>query len=241
VSAYPFPASSPTVPPAATADPTAVFGRRVGAIVVDFLLYLLMLSFIGPTPLSPLAEYFEVPDGASDVCDQVRDVDDDVFQCAEVGDRVYFTTTDDIPVQAVVFIGFVGLYAALQGATGLTPGKAIFGVRVVDERGGRPGFGRSLARTLLWVVDILPCLGIVALVTGLTTTGHRRVGDMAAKTFVVGKRHVGPVIVPGLTTGAGGGAPAGPWGGQPGAAGPPWGGPPQQPTPAAWGGPPAGG
>ena len=106
-------------------------------------------------------------------------------------------------VQIVTWVAFVGLYAALQGATGRTPGKAVFGLKVVNEQGGNPGFGRGLVRTLLWIVDGQPCgIPLVGFITGLTTKGHRRVGDMAAKTFVVGKAHSGPVVVPGLTTAA---------------------------------------
>ena len=86
MSAYPFPAASPSVPTATAADPTAVFGRRVAAIVIDFALFVLIMSFVGPTPLSPLAKYYDVGDGVSDVCDAVRDADD-VSSCVQIGDR----------------------------------------------------------------------------------------------------------------------------------------------------------
>ena len=246
MTAYPFPAASPAPPAATTADPTAVMGRRIGAFLIDFLLYVLVMAFVGPTPLSPLAEYYEVPDSAGDVCSDVRDADDDVLGCLQLGDRVYVTSGGDFAVQAVVWVAFVGLYAAMQGATGLTPGKAVFGVKVVNEQGGKPGFGRGLGRTLLWIVDAAPwCFPLVGLITGLTTKGHRHVGDMAAKTFVVDKAHTGPVIVPGLTTGATGpygpsGGPGAPWGTPPGGSGPPTWGAPAQPQ-APWGGPPSGG
>ncbi len=246
MTAYPFPAASPAPPAATTADPTAVMGRRIVAIVIDFLIYLLIMAFFGPTPLSPLAEYYEVPDSVDNVCGDVRDADDDVFGCLQMGDRVYVTSGSDFAVQIVVWLAFVGAYAAMQGATGRTPGKALLGLKVVNEQGADPGFGRGLGRTLLWVVDAAPwCLPLVGFITGLTTKGHRRVGDMACKTFVVGKDHAGPVIVPGLTTAAVGpygapGAPGAPWGAPPGASGPPTWGAPAQPQ-APWGAPPSGG
>jgi uncharacterized RDD family membrane protein YckC len=244
---YPYPASALPYASTATADPTAVMGRRIGAILVDFLLYALIMSFFAPTPLSPLAEYYEVPEGTGmeDACDSVDQAEDNVVGCLLIGDRVYFTDGTDAAVQFAVWLAVVGLYSWLQGATGFTPGKRLFGIKAVDEHGRRPGFGKSLARTVLWVVDLLPyCIpGLVGFVTGLTTKGHRRVGDMAAKTFVVDKSHTGPVIVPGLVTAAAGGYPGapgtpggGPWGAPPpGAGGPPgWGAPPaRQPTP--WG------
>jgi uncharacterized RDD family membrane protein YckC len=245
VTAYPFPAASPAPPATATADPTAVMGRRIGAFVIDLLIYVLIMAFVGPTPLSPLAEYFEVPDSVSDPCDAVYD-DDDVASCVEIGDRVYFTTTGDVVVQAVTWVAFIVIYAALQGATGRTPGKAVFGVKVVNAQGKNPGFGRGLVRTLLWIVDGQPCgIPLVGFITGLTTKGHRRVGDMAAKTFVVDKSHSGPVVVPGLTAAPASpygapGAPGAPWGAAPPTGGSPgWGAPPQQQAP--WGAPQSGG
>jgi len=247
VTAYPFPAASPAPPTATTADPTAVVGRRIGGFVIDLLLYILVMAFVGPTPLSPLAEYYQGTEALSDPCEDVRELEDDVASCVEIGDRTYFTTNGDVAVQIVTWVAFVGLYAALQGATGRTPGKAVFGLKVVNEQGRNPGFGRGLVRTLLWIVDGQPCgIPLVGFITGLTTKGHRRVGDMAAKTFVVGKAHSGPVVVPGLTTAATSpygapGAPGAPWGApQPAASGPPtWGGPARPQAP--WGGPPSGG
>jgi len=255
VSAYSYPAAAPPQPRGA-ADPTAVMARRTGAWVVDFLIYLVIMAFLGPTPLSPLAEYYDV-EGVDDPCEILQEGDQyDAATCVVVDDRAYVTSSADVAVQIVVSLAlFVG-YCVLQGATGRTPGKALLGVKVVDERGGNPGFGRSLGRTVLWAVDGFPwCLPLVGFILGLSTPGHRRVGDMAAKTFVVGKAHTGPVVVPGLTPSAPQ-APAGypPPGGYPAPGGPgqPWGAPgggwasgapgsSPQPTPGGWGAPPPAG
>jgi uncharacterized RDD family membrane protein YckC len=235
VSAYQYPAPAPSYPAGTTRDPTAVMGRRTGAWVVDVLLYLVLMAFLGPTPLSPLAEYHEVPAGFAfdEACDAVEQQDDDVVGCLLIDDRVYSTDTTDAIVAALVALAwFLLIYGALQGTKGVTPGKALFGVQVVDEQGAPPGVGKSLLRTLLWVVDGAPwCVPLVGFIAALTSAGHRRIGDMAAKTFVVGKADAGrPVVVPGLTTGH--------TGGYPGAPGPPGGyGPARQ----EWGAPPAAG
>ena len=259
MSAYPYPAAAPPQPRGA-ADPTAVMGRRTGAWVVDVLIYALIMAFLGPTPLSPLAEYYDV-ENVDDACEILQEGDQyDAATCVVINDRAYVTSGADVAVQTVVGLAlFVG-YCLLQGATGRTPGKALFGVKVVDEQGRTPGAGRSFGRTLLWAVDGFPwCLPLVGFVVGLTTPGHRRVGDMAVKTFVVDKGHTGPVVVPGLTPSGHqpGGYPA-PGGhpGAPGGPGQPWGAPggwapgppgsaPQAPPPG-WGapapaGPPTGG
>jgi uncharacterized RDD family membrane protein YckC len=80
---------------------------------------------------------------------------------------------------------------------GCSLGKAIFRIRVVSPDGASPGFRRSLIRTVALVVDGFT----VGLPTGLWlvmfTTGHRRVGDFLARTYVVRRSAVGrPVQVP---------------------------------------------
>ena len=131
VTTYPFPAASPAPPTAATADPTAVMGRRIGAFVIDLLLYLLVIAFVGPTPLSPLAEYFEAPDSLS--CDTVYDSDDDVVGCADLGDRVYFTTTGDLRHPDRCVAGVRRPVRGVAGRHGADPGQG----RVRAEGGER--------------------------------------------------------------------------------------------------------
>ncbi|HEV7759533.1 MAG TPA: RDD family protein [Acidimicrobiales bacterium] len=214
-----------------------MIGARTAAWIVDLLLYaVLIIGVLGPTPLSPLAEYSKVPDGMSmdTACERVGDLADDVSSCFLIGDRVYFTDSSDAAIQIVGWLAYVGLiYIVWQGLTGLTPGKLLFGLRTVGEDGKAPGMGRAFIRSVLWIVDGFPyCIpGIVGFVTGLTSSGHRRVGDMAAKTFVVGKGDVGqPVMVAGLTATTGYGTPT-VYGAGPGYA--------QVPSSAPWGTPPA--
>src|SRR3546814_18146228 len=74
-------------------------------------------------------------------------------------------------------------------------------IGVVGEDGRAPGLGKALLRWVLWVLDGFPyVLPLVGGIVALTTVGHRRVGDMAAKTFVVDRGAMGsPIVVPGLT------------------------------------------
>jgi len=239
VTAYPFPAAAPTAT-APSSDPTAVMGRRYGAWVVDALLYVLLMSFLGPTPLSPLAEYYDTDSiPGDDACSVLQDSEGvDAYGCLVLGDRTYVTDGTDVAIQALVAVAWLLLvYGAWQGRRGLTPGKALFGVAVVDEQGRPPGVGKSLGRTVLWIVDGAPwCIPLVGPIVAGTSKGHRRVGDMAAKTFVVGKNDRGrPVVVPGLTTGYGAGYGAPPGYGGPGQG---WGAPGGPPGPGGPGGPP---
>ncbi|MFI0978604.1 RDD family protein [Streptomyces sp. NPDC021093] len=53
---------------------------------------------------------------------------------------------------------FLVLHVLTVGTLGFTPGKRIFGVRVVSEHGGRLGFGWAVVRS------VLLCLAIPALI-----------------------------------------------------------------------------
>jgi uncharacterized RDD family membrane protein YckC len=76
-------------------------------------------------------------------------------------------------------------YVLLEGFFGLTVGKLITGIRVVDARtGGRPGLLAAVARTALRLIDGI--FGyLLALIVVVNSDRRRRLGDMAAKTSVV--------------------------------------------------------
>ncbi len=222
--AYPLPPS----------DPTAVFGRRVLAVVIDALLVMVPAILV----LTSQFEYLEVDsldvDGEQ-FCDAYLDEEGGFcFDATDVDDRVYFNDGGNGP-SSVVFWGLnAGLLVVLQAFTGWTPGKLVTGIRTVREDGRPPGFVKALLRWLLWIVDGFPyVLPLVGFITGLTTVGHRRLGDMAAKTFVVRKDAAGsPVAVPGLTPGPP--ISGAPWGTPPPPSAPP---PAPAPTPIAAEGP----
>ncbi len=201
------------------ADPTSVIGRRIGAVLIDGAVV------VGPVAALTTAdlERFEVPASVSvgDFCDEYLDRFGDREVCVPwVDHQVLYGDPTATPFLTLAALT-IGMYVLLQGLTGWTLGKLLTGIRVVREDGRRPGLGRAAVRWLLWIVDGLPFLGLVAFITSLTTTGHRRVGDMVAKTFVVRAGAAGqPVLIPGITAppgiAAGGVAPP------PSASGPQW-------------------
>ena len=93
------------------------------------------------------------------------------------------------PVAAVVtFLVFGALYyPLLEGLAGVTLGKLLCGLRVVDADGQRPGVLKGILRTLGRLVDINPLLmgGLPAAIAVMTTRGRQRLGDMLAKTWVL--------------------------------------------------------
>lgn len=68
---------------------------------------------------------------------------------------------------------------------GVTPGKKLFGLRVVDENGLPLSFNTSLIRTLFLLVDVLPLFGLVGLISMSLTRRSQRLGDLVARTMVV--------------------------------------------------------
>ena len=62
--------------------------------------------------------------------------------------------------------------------TGATLGKAIFGIRTVDEQGNAPGLGKQFIRGVLWIVD--------GLCHGLRSTADPDPGEQGPPT---GRRH----------------------------------------------------
>ncbi len=68
---------------------------------------------------------------------------------------------------------------------GATPGKKIFGLRVVMDSGLPVTPAASLTRNLLRVADFLPLAYGFAIVSMLLRADHKRLGDLAAQTLVV--------------------------------------------------------
>jgi uncharacterized RDD family membrane protein YckC len=68
---------------------------------------------------------------------------------------------------------------------GQSPGKRMAGVRVVTVDGGSPGFAAVLIRNIFRLIDSLPALYFVGLMTTLFSAQRVRIGDMAAGTVLI--------------------------------------------------------
>jgi uncharacterized RDD family membrane protein YckC len=87
------------------------------------------------------------------------------------------------PSLAIYFLYHPILELALHGQT---PGKRIAGVRVVAlAHGGTPGTGAILIRNAFRLIDSLPLLYGIGLVTAIVTRHAQRVGDITAGTVLV--------------------------------------------------------
>jgi uncharacterized RDD family membrane protein YckC len=194
--------------PHLTHDPTAVVGRRLGAYLIDMVLIMGILPVALFFVTAGLVEYTQGPS-----CGELEAIGRSGGSVMCVENVLTFNSADDTSStvtferNAVLIAGGASLaYLVIvmwivQGLTGSTAGKVITGIRTVDEQGDPPGIGRQLIRGLLWVIPdgiILCFLPLVAIFTICLSNGHRRVGDMAAHTYVVAATAAGrPVVVAG--------------------------------------------
>jgi len=98
-----------------------------------------------------------------------------------LGDSRYQSTV-------VVWASLTVLYFPVtEGLTGRSLGKLLTGTVVVTADGRVPGLGRAVVRTLLRVVEVNPLFfgGIPAGIAVLASSHGQRLGDMAARTYVV--------------------------------------------------------
>jgi uncharacterized RDD family membrane protein YckC len=179
----------------ASYDATSVLGKRYGAFLIDAAISLIVFGavFFATATTHTVPEMLQVPgchlsatDSSMVECDNraVVTVNDTVYE-AEGGPYI------------LVCIAFTIIYFALmEDLVGATLGKLMTGLRVVTPEGTKPGLGRAFVRWAVFAVDGPLSLFICGIVTSSVSAGHRRLGDMAAGTYVIGKADTGrPVAV----------------------------------------------
>jgi uncharacterized RDD family membrane protein YckC len=81
---------------------------------------------------------------------------------------------------------YFGYHPILEIAMrGSTPGKRMAGVRIVTRTGDIPGPGALLLRNVFRLVDSMPMVYLVGLLTVMFTAQHVRIGDLAAGTLLI--------------------------------------------------------
>lgn len=194
------------------ADPTAVMGRRIGAWLIDAIIVGAISAAIFSATVETATVDFNPCEGGADADFDVCTTADDIVAVWDGDQATIFDLSDTGAVNLFQWGYGIAVFWVWQGLAGMTPGKALTGIRTVNAQGQAPGVLRAFGRSVLWIVDLFPwCLPLVGPIAAASSTGHRRVGDMVAGTFVVSKDAMGrPLAVPGLTPPAAGyGAPAG--------------------------------
>jgi uncharacterized RDD family membrane protein YckC len=183
--------------PASTYDPTAVLGRRYGAFVIDAVISLIVFGafFFATASTHTRAEMLRMP-GCHLSANDAAQVECDNRAVVTVNDTVYEAEGGPYLLACVVYT--LLYFALMEGLTGATLGKHLTGLRVVTADGEKCGFGRALGRWAVFAVDGPLSLFLCGIITSAVSTGHRRLGDMAATTYVIGRADAGrPVTVRG--------------------------------------------
>lgn len=172
-----------------TRDPRRVLGRRVGAYAIDAL-----IGFaISVVLFFALAEQIDKPrllDGDA-ACDIIES-SESASLCFAGGDTLFYATDSQAVLLFLIPVGYWFLLNGIvQGLTGATVGKAILGLRVVDEQGAICGIPKALGRTTVGIIDSLPTAMGVGFLVAVNRSDRRRLGDLAARTNVVRTFDVG--------------------------------------------------
>jgi uncharacterized RDD family membrane protein YckC len=89
-------------------------------------------------------------------------------------------------IEFVIVWGYFALFEAYWH--GQTPGKRAMKVRVIKDSGRQITLFEALARNLMRVIDYLPSLYLVGVITMLCNKRNQRLGDLVAGTIVVHER-----------------------------------------------------
>jgi uncharacterized RDD family membrane protein YckC len=185
----------PTYATTARRDPTAVMGRRYGAFFIDLAICLVAFSvlFFPFATERSAAETLRLPGCHRSSISSSR-VECDNRAVIQIDDTVYEANTGMFLLLALLFTFLY--FAVVEGFFGGSLGKQMTGIRVVTAGGQRIGLWRSAVRWLLFAVDGPLSLFLCGIITSAVSRGHRRVGDMAADSYVVHRDDAGqPVTI----------------------------------------------
>jgi uncharacterized RDD family membrane protein YckC len=97
-----------------------------------------------------------------------------------------------------LYYGYFAAFEALWG--GQTPGKRVAGIRVISLSGQPITAFDALLRNLLRIVDFLPFIYAVGVLSIFFTSRNQRLGDIVARTVVVHEHDVRHAIGPSPST-----------------------------------------
>jgi len=143
--------------------PVAGIGSRFVALLVDYLIWIAV--FIA---LILIVHY----------------VDPSLEHFSKLGEK--WATAVFTLLGFAFYWGYFTLFEAFWN--GRTPGKRVARIRVIQRSGRGIGLFEAMTRNLLRVIDQIPMIYAVGVVTIFLTKQHQRLGDLAAGTLVVHER-----------------------------------------------------
>lgn len=98
------------------------------------------------------------------------------------------------PALVLSFILFA-YFILTERYMGGTLGHQLFKLKVVSLNGESPDFRQIFVRRICDLVEIVWCFGLIAYLLATNTDQNQRLGDLLAKTIVIGKEETYPNIV----------------------------------------------
>ena len=95
-----------------------------------------------------------------------------------------YTLSNDIGGLWIFIVWFL-YFPITESIRGQTLGKLMLGLKVVSKRGSPISFGQALKRHLVDIIDF-SFFGLIAFIIIKNTPDHQRLGDLLAKTIVIG-------------------------------------------------------
>ena len=96
---------------------------------------------------------------------------------------IFFRSTAISTLLSLVGIAYFVYLGYLDGVTGQTPGKAIMGIRLVNQQGEVIGSGAGIGRKFVHIVDSIVCL--LGWLLPLVDSKRQTIADKIMSTFVV--------------------------------------------------------
>jgi uncharacterized RDD family membrane protein YckC len=106
------------------------------------------------------------------------------FGGAHMADGSVSISLTGLPAVVVILIPVL-YFVVLEAVMGGTVGKLLLGMHITKLDGSRIGWGASIVRNLLRVIDALPFAYILGAILIWTSPSKQRLGDRVAHTVVV--------------------------------------------------------
>lgn len=96
---------------------------------------------------------------------------------------IFFRSTAINLLISLASIGYIAYIGHLEGVTGQTPGKAMMGIRLVNQQGDLIGSGAGIGRKFVHIVDNIVCF--LGWLLPLVDSKRQTIADKIMSTYVV--------------------------------------------------------
>lgn len=96
---------------------------------------------------------------------------------------IFFRSSAINVLVSLVSIGYIAYIGHLEGISGQTPGKAIMGIKLVNQQGELIGSGSGIGRKFVHILDNIVCL--LGWLLPLVDSKRQTIADKVMTTFVV--------------------------------------------------------